>query len=346
MIERISVQGAPEALFDALAQCVPIAGGLVGSVCASFGAAVSHVVRLPDSVFEGWINTPAEHLARMLSPLRDAPPGALISDTQTITGRFREELKLFADLRAAGLGESAGYKLSTRPAGSSGAEHRFLTFALHDRQKFTARHRRLLAPLLPTVREALERIKVPLIPSQSILAQIVDEDTLGYLCVTRELRLVELNRRARMLIVRYLPDAGIEGGRGLLERFVTRALEQTRGGRTWPVMGAAGSRIEVSTMLLAKEAHAICEDIYLIRICEFAAVPAARPDEAGLIPLEETRLTAKQLTIARMLRSTGMSAKECAGELRISVRTVETHVNNIYKRLGVRSRAELTARFR
>ncbi|WP_437303829.1 response regulator transcription factor [Sorangium sp. So ce388] len=347
LLENISVQGAPEAIFDALAQCAPIVGGLVGSVRAGVGAAVSHVVRLPARVFEGYISTPEEHLARMLSPLYDAPPGALISDTQAITGRFREELRLLADLRAAGLGETAGYKLATNPSGSSGAEHCFLTFALDRRQKFTARHRRLLARLLPAVQEALERIKVPLIPSQSILAQIVDEDTLGFLCVKRALRLVELNQRAHTLITRYLPDVRIEGGRGMLDRFVARAIEQTRGGRTWPVIGAQGSAIEISTMLLAKEAHAICEDVYLIRIREFAAASAARPlGESGLTPLEETGLTAKQLAVARRLCSTGDSYKQCAHELNIALGTMRTHTQNIYRRLKVQSRAELTARFR
>lgn len=339
MLSKISVRGAPEDVFDALKLCAPIMGGLVGSIRAGAGAAVSRVVKLPPDIFEGWASTPAAHLARMLSPLQDAPPGALISDTQAITGSFREELELLDCLRAAGLGETAGYKVSTSGSGLGGAVHRFLTFALDGRQRFTARQRRLLARLQPDVQAALDRLRVPLIASQSILAQIVDEETAGFLCVTRERRVIELNQRASTLIARHLAAARIERGRKVHADFVARALEQTSGGRTWRVTDVDGSGLRVNTHWLAKESHAIREDLHLIMIRDLAAVPSARS-------LEDAGLTKRQMEIARLLCTTGLSYKECAAQLGIADATMRTHVANVYRRLGVRSRPELVALLR
>jgi DNA-binding CsgD family transcriptional regulator len=57
------------------------------------------------------------------------------------------------------------------------------------------------------------------------------------------------------------------------------------------------------------------------------------------------RLTAQELAVARLV-AVGMSNREVAAELFISIKTVQYHVTHIYAKLGVRSRAELAAQFR
>jgi DNA-binding CsgD family transcriptional regulator len=42
----------------------------------------------------------------------------------------------------------------------------------------------------------------------------------------------------------------------------------------------------------------------------------------------------------------GMSNKEAAGELFVSVKTVQFHLTRIYTKLGIRTRSELAARYR
>lgn len=42
--------------------------------------------------------------------------------------------------------------------------------------------------------------------------------------------------------------------------------------------------------------------------------------------------------------ATGMSNKEVAAEMMLSVKTVQFHLTRVYAKLGVRSRAELAAR--
>jgi len=53
-----------------------------------------------------------------------------------------------------------------------------------------------------------------------------------------------------------------------------------------------------------------------------------------------TELTATEQRVADLI-ATGATNRDAAAELFVSVRTVETHVASIYRKLGVRTRAEL-----
>jgi DNA-binding NarL/FixJ family response regulator len=55
-------------------------------------------------------------------------------------------------------------------------------------------------------------------------------------------------------------------------------------------------------------------------------------------------LTESERRVARLVAS-GLSNKEVAAQLVITVRTVEAHLSNVYAKLGVRSRTELAARW-
>ncbi len=68
----------------------------------------------------------------------------------------------------------------------------------------------------------------------------------------------------------------------------------------------------------------------------------------GLAPGERrsfdpTRLTAQELAVARLVAE-GLSNRQVAAELFVSVKTVQFHLTHIYAKLGVSSRAELAAR--
>ena len=70
----------------------------------------------------------------------------------------------------------------------------------------------------------------------------------------------------------------------------------------------------------------------------------------GLAPgkrsaFDPSRLTAQELAVARLV-AVGMSNRQVAGELFISIKTVQFHLTHIYAKLGVGSRAELAAQFR
>ncbi|WUV04722.1 AAA family ATPase [Actinoallomurus sp. NBC_01490] len=65
-----------------------------------------------------------------------------------------------------------------------------------------------------------------------------------------------------------------------------------------------------------------------------------RPPEATATPFD--RLTAQELKIARMVAH-GATSKEAAGRLFLSPRTIDAHVRNIFKKLGLSSRSQLRA---
>jgi DNA-binding CsgD family transcriptional regulator len=91
-------------------------------------------------------------------------------------------------------------------------------------------------------------------------------------------------------------------------------------------------------------------DVYL----RLGARPFVEPVErelqgCGLTPAgrrspEPTRLTPQELAVARLVAS-GLTNRETAAELVVSVKTVEYHLGHVYQKLGVRSRTELAGQF-
>ena len=71
------------------------------------------------------------------------------------------------------------------------------------------------------------------------------------------------------------------------------------------------------------------------------ARPKARSG-AGFAPAHPGRLTRREQDVA-MLVARGLSNGQIAGELVISARTVETHVQHIMDKLGVGTRAQIAA---
>jgi DNA-binding CsgD family transcriptional regulator len=70
----------------------------------------------------------------------------------------------------------------------------------------------------------------------------------------------------------------------------------------------------------------------------------------GLAPAERrtfdpTRLTAQELAVARLVAD-GLSNRQVAAELFVSIKTVQFHLTHVYSKLAVSSRAELAARLR
>jgi DNA-binding NarL/FixJ family response regulator len=73
------------------------------------------------------------------------------------------------------------------------------------------------------------------------------------------------------------------------------------------------------------------------RLPRTAAAPPA-PEDAGD---PAAPLTAREREIAELV-STGMTNSQIAARLFLSVRTVETHLSQIYRKLGLANRASLT----
>jgi DNA-binding CsgD family transcriptional regulator len=63
---------------------------------------------------------------------------------------------------------------------------------------------------------------------------------------------------------------------------------------------------------------------------------------SGRRPAQEGRLTAAERRVAE-LAAGGLSNKEIAGQLFVSVYTVQTHLRHAYEKLGIRSRTQVAA---
>ena len=337
----VPLGGRPSAVFDALRACAPVVGGLIGVMGAEIASStMSHVVGLPNDVLEAWATTPGEHLGRMMAPLVPASPGELISDRSAITGKFREQLDLIRVLRGAGLGESAGYKVSAKRAASGQPEHRFLTIALDDGRVFGPRHRDMFLHLQPAVQAALARIDVPLIAAEPIFAQILGERRTGYMCLSRTGSIVELNERAHELVARYMPAAKVEPGRGSLDRFVQRVLEATTGRRSLRLARQDGAgQLEITAHHLAKEVHAAGEDLTLVMLGE-------TEDETVNEASPALHLTDRQVEVARLLAKTELGYKQIAHRLGIAEGTLRKHVEKVYRAYDVRTRVGLAVKVR
>jgi DNA-binding CsgD family transcriptional regulator len=55
-------------------------------------------------------------------------------------------------------------------------------------------------------------------------------------------------------------------------------------------------------------------------------------------------LTAQELVVARLVAQ-GLRNKEVAAQLYLSTNTIETHLRHVFRKLGIRSRTELAAKF-
>jgi DNA-binding NarL/FixJ family response regulator len=94
---------------------------------------------------------------------------------------------------------------------------------------------------------------------------------------------------------------------------------------------------------LAARQHAQEAQLMFARL---GAAPWAQRAEAELARLDTTRGSGLELTSAERqvatLVAAGRTNREVAAELYMGLRTVEAHLSTVYRKLGVRSRSELT----
>jgi DNA-binding NarL/FixJ family response regulator len=107
-------------------------------------------------------------------------------------------------------------------------------------------------------------------------------------------------------------------------------------------LGAAGERGAAVEAL--REAEAALDGFGALRARDEAARELRRLGHRVLRPAREATagpLTAREREIAGLIAA-GRTNREVAEQLVLSVRTIDAHLRNIYGKLGVRSRVELT----
>jgi DNA-binding CsgD family transcriptional regulator len=71
---------------------------------------------------------------------------------------------------------------------------------------------------------------------------------------------------------------------------------------------------------------------------------AGRAEDKPFAALAGPGLTRRELQIA-LLASSGLSSKDIAAKLQLSVRTIDNHLGHVYAKLGISGRNELASRF-
>jgi DNA-binding CsgD family transcriptional regulator len=126
---------------------------------------------------------------------------------------------------------------------------------------------------------------------------------------------------------------------GLAQPFERGQLELAYG----RLLRRRGRRREAVSQLDAarKRFAALGADPYVERCdIELTGSGLSRPAKRDFNP---ARLTSRELAVARRAAA-GMSNRDMAAEMLISVKTVQFHIGNVYSKLGVRSRVQLAAR--
>jgi DNA-binding CsgD family transcriptional regulator len=292
---------------------------------------------LPPDVYGGWLGTPGDQVAQTLAPVIRSRDGGLWRDSETVTSPLREQLDVLRVRDAAGLGEGAGYKVLKRTSPWHGEEHLLLAILMERGSPIPPRAEAMLSALNSAIAAAILRVELPFAENDSIRAQIMAESSTGYICLSQGGAVLEANRRAYDLAMRYGKAARVEGGRSALVDFAARARERARGRQTWRLEADdPPSLLDVKVHDLGKETHALPEDTVLVAMNEVLLTPSSVEEM-----FERAGLTPREKQLALLLIRTPAQIKEIAAQLSLSPRTVTTHEERIYAKLGVRSRLEL-----
>lgn len=337
-LKKIPAGADARLILDAISSAIGCEAAMLSAFSADSPHAMSaRPLGLPSELLHGWLSTTPEYFTSALVPVVQLPEGAFWCQSDTVMRTSRGGLQVLNDLDSHGLGQGAGYKLTERRTPDGGVDYTFLALMTARGRLFSPQAGVLLNVLQPHLQQAIERLSLPLIPTIPILRQIVEDNQQGYIALSTSFHVVELNRRAHDIAMLYRTELGLTRDKYIINDLTERLAGGTAKGRV--IMRGDGlEMLDIKAHRLKKEAHSIPEDIILItlRTIEIPAQELSLPDRPRF-----RLLTPAQRRVADLLLDSGFSRKEIASEMGISEGTVRTHMQKLYRRLGVRSRAEL-----
>jgi PAS domain S-box-containing protein len=203
-----------------------------------------------------------------------------------------------------------------------------------------------------------KRIEQALRESEERFRRIFDEGPLGIVLVDRDLRVTDANQRAVRMTGRSREE--VIGSRFPAVTDPQEAAEDMEQMTRLLRGESEGYRIEkrftdaTGTTGYASITTSVIHDehgtpLYTLRIVEDVTerrrlereVASRAAAASGIL----ARLTAREIEIMGLLTE-GLSAPQMAKRLSVSTRTVESHLANAYRKLGVRSKEDAVAEFR
>jgi DNA-binding CsgD family transcriptional regulator len=340
-LDNIATSGSPAEVFKALKNVTPVAGGMVGHYSPQNPEGmVTRDFYLSDKMVQGFHGSSREQLAMMFAPLFQAGAGELVPATKGLSPSVREQIKLWHITSSEGYGETAGYKVCDPEVGSQ--RFVFLTLALEGRMMFTPRDYQVLGVLQRPLYAALERLRVPFVPTEKLQMQVMEDNNQGYLLISPKSikRCIEMNVRARVLVDRYAASAEVEADRAVMVEFAKKAVEHCHQSRPWVIVRKQGDgELRIRVHNLKKESHNIGEDVSLVTMEE-----TLYPVEMGIFA--SFGFTPREMEIVQLLVDSEYTGKEIAEELGTSYHTVRTQIQKIREKAGVKSRNALAAKLK
>ena len=342
LLQQIGPGDNPVALVQALEPSMSVAAALLMVVKPGRTLSVTHhALRLPQELLDGWMRTPPAYFEQSLLYAVRSRSGDFWQGNQDFSAQLRQGLEVMAEMDGFGLGDGAGLKIDEHPTAGGGVEHVALAVMTERGEPFPRCTTEVCQALAPDLRNAVFRLNLPFTRGNSIHAQMLDEDEVGFVCLNgRDGEIIEVNQRAYNLALRYRAVAGLRStGEFSMREFVRRAVTNTRGDKRWQLVHPDGlGRMQVRAYSLLREQFGLAYDLPMLKLEEWTWEPPC-VDEF-VLPPEFHMLTARQYEIAMLLVVEGHVPKQIALELRIAESTVRKHIENIYRKLRVHSKSE------
>jgi DNA-binding CsgD family transcriptional regulator len=342
-LRSIPTAGSPDSLFAAIRRCVPFACGLLDTVCASRPFEPTDVLYCISETFLAALTDVADHDTSPLVSMH-LPVGTAYRGIDLMPERMFRSIPIYQALYPHhGFDIPSVLTLSVVPRSYDREHNTIWLFPERGQRSLTSRERQMLEALHAEIRAAVERMRLPFLPQNSLLAQILAEERAGYVLLRRDGSLLECNHRAFVLAHRYAPT-GAGGNRYDKLSHIIRQAHETQSAGAFAaryIRRADGaSFLEVNQHKLAKEHNSLPEDATLIQLREMPIhLEPIKPERHAAL---ET-LSPRRREVATLLANSSFSYKEMAHELGLSEGTVRKHTEQVYRAVGVRSRAELVA---
>lgn len=325
--------GAPtDAVFQAVGRSIPMHAGFLDRFlqgASHFGLMYPHGI---DRELVNAIMSARTHdTPLVLATVAATPCGHLIRD-QDVAGVIDwSDVAGYRALNEHGLGHPAAVKIGVRSCGAD-REHTYLALIqkLSD-PPLTRQHRAILRRTWKDIRDAVARVRVPLIAGEPMLLQVAEERRMGLALCTLEGNTVQTNYLVHEHAREYFPTASSptwSAVDALAECLVKRAGD----GGTQLVHPLASCVLRADRHLLCGETHGMGRDMVLIVTQEF---DVHRLSAENVVM---RRLPPRLQETARHLVHSGRSYKQIAAAMGVREGTVRKHVERLYRAVGVRSR--------
>lgn len=345
-LRAIPMSSPSSAVFDALHSCVPFACGLLDSFRVSRPFEPIDVLHhMPES----FIADVANYIEMDPSPLvlQRLPMGFVCRAIDYISPHLWQNWHVAQALYPHhGINFPSILTLSSVPRGYDRELSTLWLFHEHDQRPLSDRELRMVEALHGDILAAVERLRLPFIPRDSLREQMLREQDAGYALFRANDELIECNRRALALARRHAAQQISNDPRAPLSALFrwARATPSPSGYSTkFAATNDEKCLLEVALHSIAKEQHALSEDVTLVVLREIPM--ALTPIATNKQPLLQS-LPPRRRQVATFLINSGLSFKEIAHEMHVSEGTLRKHAEHLYRTLGVRSRAELGALFK